>query len=201
MRRLFWPTGPESPQRSEAVLLALTPRAAGETLDPPSRPTATTRVPEPERTSMSHRSLAAGVDPRRRCLRHTVRRAAGLGIAPLLLLVVAGCGAIAVGGGSTGGSSPPTFHGTVRQSPTCPAEPVGTPCPSRPMVGAVVDALRGDVVVGSTTTGADGTFAFVLSDGAYTLRVAGPHGYPPPTTRPFTVPGADLEILLDSGIR
>lgn len=69
------------------------------------------------------------------------------------------------------------------------------------MVGAVVDALRGHVVVGSTTTGADGTFAFALSDGPYTLRVTGPHGYPPPSARPFTVPGADLEILLDSGIR
>lgn len=150
---------------------------------------------------MSLRSLPAWLAPRWKHPRHFVRRVTNLGVAPLLLLVVAGCGATAVSGGPTGGSSAPTVHGTVRQSPTCPAEPIGTTCPPRPMVGAVVDAMRGDVVVGSTTTGADGTFAFALSAGTYTLRVAGPHGYPPPTTRPFSVPGADLEILLDSGIR
>src|SRR5690349_908130 len=102
----------------------------------------------------------------------------GLGV----VLMQAACGSAAPAHQPAGSST----SGVVRQvsgavvgTPGCPGpERLGSPCPPRPMPGAVVEIRAGTVVVARTTAGTDGRFQLSVPPGTYRIiaTAAGPLG-------------------------
>lgn len=93
--------------------------------------------------------------------------------------------------------------GYVLTAPTCPVERVGQQCPPRPVHGATVAALDGDVVRGSTLTDTEGAFRLALPDGRYVIKATNVGGYASTASEPVVVSDDPVQITLivDSGIR
>lgn len=94
--------------------------------------------------------------------------------------------------------------GTVRAGPTCPVEPLGSPCRPLPVEGAHVELLTGPDVVADTLTSAAGEFRLTAPPGSYVLRATSPGSYRSQVSQPveLTEGGASrVNLLLDTGIR
>lgn len=98
-----------------------------------------------------------------------------------------------------------SLSGTVTAGPACPVEQAGTPCPDRPVGGAIVELLgAGDKVVLNTVTDATGTFRVRAPAGSYTVRATNTGGLTSQATESVTLtPGraATVALVVDSGIR
>ena len=68
------------------------------------------------------------------------------------------------------GRSPGAVLGTVVSAPSCPVERSDSPCPPRPVRGAVVDALAAGRIRASTHTDSSGRFRLALPFGSYLIR-------------------------------
>jgi len=95
-------------------------------------------------------------------------------------------------------------EGRATAGPTCPVERAGSPCPERPVGGAVVFVQRDGHQVARFTTDADGMFRVALDPGTYTLVPAS--GRPFPIGRPVAVTVsagsyAHVDLRYDTGIR
>jgi hypothetical protein len=119
-----------------------------------------------------------------------------------LVLWLAACGGTTptAGGGGHG-----VVHGQVLAGPSCPVERASSPCPPRPVAGAVVSASTRD---GSrharTRTGTDGRFSLSLQPGTYRVVVTGhaPAGSTDTETVTVVRGGTtSVQLMLDSGIR
>lgn len=116
------------------------------------------------------------------------------------LLTATGCGTVSTGSGAATG----TVAGQVQSSPSCPVERVGSPCPPRPVAGALVEASVTGHRVGSTRTGPDGRFALSVPAGRVTLTATNAGGYRSQATKTVTVRAAatvHVVLVVDSGIR
>lgn len=93
--------------------------------------------------------------------------------------------------------------GYVLTAPVCPVERVDQECPPRPVSGAVVTALDGDAVRGSTTTDSTGAFRIALPDGRYLIRATNVGGYASTATQEVAVSDtpSHITLIVDSGIR
>jgi hypothetical protein len=121
----------------------------------------------------------------------------------LALLAVAGlllCGCTE-SGQVTGHSGLVT--GYVLTGPVCPVERVGHECPPRPVSGAAVVALDGDVVRGSASTDTAGAFSLTLPDGRYVIEATNVGGYASTATDDVVISDnpAHITLIVDSGIR
>ena len=115
------------------------------------------------------------------------------------------------GGGGTPASTPAAGSGIEGQAlagPTCPVERVGSPCPDRPVAGAVVNVWNAQRTKKVTTFTADdqGRFRVALAPGDYYLdpqRVENQQ-FPIPHPQSVTVrEGAFTAVTIeyDTGIR
>jgi Carboxypeptidase regulatory-like domain len=120
----------------------------------------------------------------------------------LLAAALSGCGSAAAPALLDGGSG--TVGGRVLAAPGCPVERMNSPCPSVPVSGASVRALRGGRVVATVRSGSAGAFLLRLRAGTYALTAANSGGYPSTARALVTVgPGHQVSVTLtvDSGIR
>lgn len=115
-------------------------------------------------------------------------------------LVTFGCTTAPVDGAS--GSTSVDVVGTVRTAPSCPVEVPGSPCPARPLVGALVEILRGGDRVATTRTDEHGRYGVRVPAGDYVVRASTANALPVPAEVRVSVPAAGpVDLLLDSGIR
>jgi hypothetical protein len=93
-------------------------------------------------------------------------------------------------------------QGTVLSSPSCPGPAVaGSPCPDRPVAGALVELARGGTVVATTRTDTAGRFEMSVPPADY-LITAFNVGFASRTSQSITVAGpVTVELVVDSGIR
>lgn len=116
----------------------------------------------------------------------------------MLVLALTSCAdpAVTAAGGGL------ALTGRVLSAPSCPVERVGSPCPARPVAGALVTATgqAGKVV---TRTDSDGRFSMSVRAGSYTVVATNPGGYASTASAIVTVTPTSLPLTLtvDSGIR
>ena len=93
--------------------------------------------------------------------------------------------------------------GTVLSAPSCPVERSDTPCPPRPVRGAVVEAVLGDQLRATTHSDGAGRFRLSLPYGTYTIRATNPGALRTTATRSVRLDRATVSVRLvvDSGIR
>jgi len=93
--------------------------------------------------------------------------------------------------------------GTVLSAPSCPVERSDSPCPPRPVRGAVVDAVVGDQLRATTHSDRAGRFRLSLPYGTYTIRATNPGALHTTATRSVRIDRATVSVRLvvDSGIR
>ena len=118
------------------------------------------------------------------------------------VLVLAACGSGGTGGPATGARG--IVDGRVLSAPSCPVQRAGHPCPPHPVVGGSVVALRGQHVVATTHTAADGRFTLTLQPGRYVVRATNTGGLRTTAERPTTVAAratSHVRLVVDSGIR
>ncbi len=84
--------------------------------------------------------------------------------------LVAG-GVLLLGCGQPSGANFRTVSGTVAAGPTCPAERVGSPCPSRPLQTTVLIVSRFGRVVASTRSDGQGRYVVRVAPGSYLVVV------------------------------
>lgn len=129
----------------------------------------------------------------------------------LALLLAIGALLTACGVSTTSASrATPTgqLEGTVVAGPTCPVERPDQPCPPRVVPGRTVriETPQGSVIA-TTTTDAQGHFAFSLAPGSYLVRVEivpGSVGMRQQTPGDVMVSAGSvttIQIVLDTGIR
>ncbi|MGQ0630090.1 MAG: carboxypeptidase-like regulatory domain-containing protein [Sporichthyaceae bacterium] len=98
-----------------------------------------------------------------------------------------------------------SLNGTVTAGPACPVEQAGTPCPDRPVGGAVVELVGADdKVVLNTVTDATGRFQLRAPAGSYILRATNTGGLPSQASEPVTLTAgraSTVKLTVDSGIR
>ena len=97
-----------------------------------------------------------------------------------------------------------SLDGVVLMSPTCPAERPGEECPPAPVDSAEVALLRGQEVVATTRTDAEGRFQLDAPAGGFVVLATNPGGYPSEDSQPVELAeGATttVELVVDSGIR
>ncbi len=141
----------------------------------------------------------------------TPRTVVTLALLVVMAVLVAGCGATAVGGatGTPTATATGTLMGSVVAGPTCPVERTGgTPCPYQPVANRQVTIeTTGGAEVTTTTTDAQGQFRVTLAPGTYMVRVAivpGTPGIRQLSTGNVTVTQGQtttVEVLLDTGLR
>jgi len=113
--------------------------------------------------------------------------------------LLAACGSSADGASSASGA----VTGLVYAAPSCPVQPVDSPCPRLPVAGAEVAAFQGQHRLASTHTGNDGRFRLDLAYGHYTIRATNVGGYHSTTTTEVDISATpvSIELTVDSGIR
>lgn len=117
--------------------------------------------------------------------------------------------ALALGGCASGGSGPSAppgasvVTGVVDAAPGCPGpESIDSPCPARPVPGAVVDVTSGGTAVTTITTDRSGRFTLRLNPGTYRFTAHNAGGIRSQASVTVAVPAsAPVELTVDSGIR
>jgi hypothetical protein len=114
--------------------------------------------------------------------------------------LLAACGSSADGGASSASGA---VTGVVYAAPSCPVQPVDSPCPRLPVAGAEVVAFQSQHRRASTHTGNDGRFRLDLAYGHYTIRATNVGGYGSTTTTEVDISATpvSIELTVDSGIR
>lgn len=117
----------------------------------------------------------------------------------LVLLALAGCART----GQSTGSAQFALTGTVRAEPGCPGPArLGSPCPSRPVAGATVEADQNGREVKRTTTDQDGRFTLRLTAGTYHVTATNAGGLKTTVTQTVVLTAdADITLIVDSGMR
>ena len=121
-----------------------------------------------------------------------------------LLLMAAALTVVACGNVTTSPGSAALLRGMVLAVPGCPVERAASPCPAIRVSGASVVASRGTTEVARVRSAADGSFAFAVPAGVYTLTASRPDGYGSSASQVVMVPATGtvgVTITLDSGIR
>jgi hypothetical protein len=100
-------------------------------------------------------------------------------------------------------TDPGVVAGYVLTAPVCPVERIDQECPPRPVSGAMVIALDGDAVRGSTVTDKTGAFQLTLPDGSYLIKATNVGGYASTATQEVAVSDtpSHITLVVDSGIR
>jgi hypothetical protein len=93
--------------------------------------------------------------------------------------------------------------GVVDAAPGCPGpERLDSPCPAKPVPGAVIDVTRDGRDVTSVIADMSGKFTVRLAPGRYEFTAHNVVGYRSRTTRTVIVPtSAPVELTIDSGLR
>jgi Carboxypeptidase regulatory-like domain len=130
-----------------------------------------------------------------------------LAVGAVGLLAACGSGTIGATGSAGSGSGPSgsaRIVGTVTAGPTCPVERAGSPCPDRPVAGALVRVMRLSSVVATARTDATGAFRLEVAPGAYTVVATNAGGYQSTAKRAVSLVAgqrATVDFVLDTGIR
>jgi hypothetical protein len=95
-----------------------------------------------------------------------------------------------------------TVVGVVDAAPGCPGPArLDSPCPARPLPGAVIDILRNGQRL-RIVTNESGQFRVPLEPGIYQFTAHNVGGYQSQTTRVVVVPATQpVELTVDSGMR
>jgi Carboxypeptidase regulatory-like domain len=94
--------------------------------------------------------------------------------------------------------------GAVTAGPSCPVERAASPCPNRPVPGALVRALHGLSAVASTRADAQGRYRLTVDPGDYTVVATNMGGLSSTAQRHITVVAnstTTADLVVDSGIR
>jgi hypothetical protein len=120
--------------------------------------------------------------------------------ASVLILLLSGCASRAASSADSG------VRGVVLLGPMCPVQSSQSPCPDRPLGGALIRVLRDGDVVTEVHAGDDGRFTAALDPGSYVLQAVTKTGGPGMFAKPLdvTVPSrgfVEVTVTVDTGIR
>jgi hypothetical protein len=106
-------------------------------------------------------------------------------------------------GGPASMSAMSVVTGVVDTGPACPGPArLDSPCPPRPLPGAVVDVTRGGQAITSIVADSSGRFTVRLASGRYDFTAHNVGGLPSRATQAVTVPADHtVELTVDSGVR
>jgi hypothetical protein len=126
----------------------------------------------------------------------------------LLIMIAIGAMAACASRSVRPGGPPPTSAlvvvvGVVDSAPACPGpQRLDSPCPARPLSGAVVDITRDGRAITSIVADSSGRFAVHLTPGRYQFTAHNVGGLPAKTTQTVNVPtDRPVDLTVDSGIR
>ncbi|MEO7148258.1 MAG: carboxypeptidase-like regulatory domain-containing protein [Terrimesophilobacter sp.] len=124
--------------------------------------------------------------------RHKLRRCGAALLVATAVVLLSGCNV------HTG-----IVLGSVLAAPACPVQRADQPCPPRPVPGASVVAMVGDVISGSTLTDSNGAFQLELPTGRYLITATNVGGMRTTATEQVTISDTPRRVVLvvDSGIR